>query len=129
MDQEKKQAVALMRYSAIAPLITGLSDDYESLTAFFNNASVKGVIHPDGTLKHYAPVRLKDGTVIIKKVALMLSFQQEGKIRANHASLMMTCRSRSDISNPTIRACPLLPSTDSFATTEALKTVRFQNQP
>lgn len=55
MNQEKKQAVALMRYSAIAPLITGLSDDYESLTAFFNNASVKGVIHPDGTIKHYAP--------------------------------------------------------------------------
>ena len=55
MDQEKQQAIALMRYSAIAPLITGLSDDYESLTAFFNNASVKGVIHPDGTVKHYAP--------------------------------------------------------------------------
>ena len=34
MDQEKKQAIALMRYSAIAPLITGLSDDYKSLTAF-----------------------------------------------------------------------------------------------
>ena len=44
-----------MRYSAIAPLITGLSDDYDSLTAFFNNASMKGVIHPDGTVKHYAP--------------------------------------------------------------------------
>ena len=55
MDQEKKHAIALMRYSAIAPLITGLSDDYESLTAFFNNASIKGVIHPDGTIKHYAP--------------------------------------------------------------------------
>ena len=55
MNQEKKQAIALMRYSAIAPLITGLSDDYKSLTAFFNNASVKGVIHPDGTVKHYAP--------------------------------------------------------------------------
>ena len=55
MNQEKKQAIALMRYSAIAPLITGLSDDFKSLTAFFNNASVKGVIHPDGTVKHYAP--------------------------------------------------------------------------
>ena len=55
MDQEKKHAVALMRYSAIAPLITGLSDDYESLTAFFNAASVKGVIHPDGSVKHYSP--------------------------------------------------------------------------
>ena len=55
MDQKKRQAVALMRYSAIAPLITGLSDDFKSLTAFFNNASIKGVTHPDGTVKHYAP--------------------------------------------------------------------------
>lgn len=55
MDQEKKQAIALMRYSAIAPLISGLSDDYNSLTAFFNNASIKGVLHPDGSVKHYAP--------------------------------------------------------------------------
>lgn len=55
MELEKKQAIALMRYSAIAPLITGLSDDYDSLTAFFNNASIKGVLHPDGTVKHYAP--------------------------------------------------------------------------
>ena len=30
MDQEKKNAIALMRYSVIAPLITGLSDDYDS---------------------------------------------------------------------------------------------------
>lgn len=59
MEQEKKQAVALMRYSAIAPLITGLSDDYESLTAFFNAVSVKGVIHPDGSLKHYAPATIE----------------------------------------------------------------------
>ena len=55
MELEKKQAIALMRYSAIAPLITGLSDDYDSLTAFFNNASIKGVLHPDGTVKHYEP--------------------------------------------------------------------------
>lgn len=48
-----------MRYSAIAPLITGLSDEYESLTAFFNAASVKGVIHPDGSLKHYAPATIE----------------------------------------------------------------------
>lgn len=59
MDQEKKHAIALMRYSAIAPLITGLSDDYDSLTAFFNAASVKGVIHPDGSIKHYAPATIE----------------------------------------------------------------------
>ena len=44
-----------MRYSVIAPLITGLSDDYDSLTAFFNTASAKGVILPSGKIKHYAP--------------------------------------------------------------------------
>lgn len=55
MDQNKKHEIALMRYSAIAPLITGLSDDYPSLEAFFRDASAKGCIHPDGTIKHYAP--------------------------------------------------------------------------
>lgn len=55
MKQERKQAIALMRYSAIAPLITGLSEEYPSLTAFFNAISFKGIIHPDGSLKHYAP--------------------------------------------------------------------------
>lgn len=55
MKQERKQAIALMRYSAIAPLITGLSEEYPSLTAFFDAVSFKGIIHPDGSLKHYAP--------------------------------------------------------------------------
>lgn len=55
MKQERKQAIALMRYSAIAPLITGLGEEYPSLTAFFNAVSFKGIIHPDGSLKHYAP--------------------------------------------------------------------------
>lgn len=55
MDQERRQSIALMRYSVIAPLITGLSDEYGSLEAFYRNASAKGVTHPDGTLKHYAP--------------------------------------------------------------------------
>lgn len=55
MDQEKRQSIALMRYSVIAPLITGLSDEYGSLEAFYRNAPAKGVTHPDGTLKHYAP--------------------------------------------------------------------------
>ena len=42
MEQEKKQAVALMRYSAIAPLITGTQEDYESLSAYFRTISAKG---------------------------------------------------------------------------------------
>lgn len=55
MEQEKMQAVALMRYSAIAPLITGLQEDYSSRDAFFRDASFKGVTAPDGSIKHYAP--------------------------------------------------------------------------
>lgn len=55
MDQEKRQDIALMRYSAIAPLITGLQDDYPSLEAFYRDASTKGVTAPDGTIRHYAP--------------------------------------------------------------------------
>lgn len=48
-----------MRYSVIAPLISGLSDDYTSLEAFFRDASAKGIVHPDGTVKHYAPGTIK----------------------------------------------------------------------
>lgn len=55
MNQQKQHDIALMRYSVIAPLITGLSDDYSSLEAFYRDASAKGVVHPDGSLKHYAP--------------------------------------------------------------------------
>ena len=59
MNQEKKQNLALMKYSAIAPLITGLSDDYTSLSAFYRDASAKGVLHPDGTIRHYAPATIE----------------------------------------------------------------------
>ena len=47
MEQEKKQAIALMRYSAIAPLIAGTQEDYESLSAYFRTVSAKGIKAPD----------------------------------------------------------------------------------
>ena len=59
MEQERKQEIALMRYSAIAPLVTGLDDDHPSLQAFFRDASQKGVRAPDGSLRHYAPKTLE----------------------------------------------------------------------
>ena len=59
MDKERKQDIALMRYSAIAPLITGLKEDYPSLKAFFRDVSAKGVTAPDGTLRHFAPVTIE----------------------------------------------------------------------
>lgn len=59
MNEEKKQKLALMKYSAIAPLIAGLSDEYTSLEAFYRHVSAKGVLHPDGTVKHYAPATIE----------------------------------------------------------------------
>lgn len=59
MELEKKQAVALMRYSAIAPLITGTQEDYESLSAYFRTASAKGIKAPDGSFRHNSPKTLE----------------------------------------------------------------------
>ena len=67
MEQEKKQAVALMRYSAIAPLITGTQEDYESLSAYFRTVSAKGIKAPDGSLRHYSPGTLEKWYLSYKK--------------------------------------------------------------
>ena len=55
MEQDKKHEVALLRYSVIAPLITGMQEDYPSLSAFFRDASLKGIAAPDGSVRKYAP--------------------------------------------------------------------------
>ncbi len=55
MDQEKQHNLALMKYQTIAPIVNGLPDEYASFEAFYRDASAKGVIHPDGAVKHYAP--------------------------------------------------------------------------
>ena len=55
MEQDKKHDIALMRYSVISPLITGLLEDFPSLDAFFRDASLKGVTAPDGSVRKYAP--------------------------------------------------------------------------
>lgn len=55
MEQQKRQDVALMRYSAISPVLTGLQEDYDSLAAYFQAVSQKGITAPDGKTRHYAP--------------------------------------------------------------------------
>ena len=55
MEQNQKHEIALMRYSVISPLISGLLEDYPSMDAFFRDASLKGVTAPDGSVKRYAP--------------------------------------------------------------------------
>lgn len=59
MDQKKQHDIALMRYSAISPIISGLLENYASLEAFYRDASTKGTITPDGTLKHFAPTTIE----------------------------------------------------------------------
>lgn len=59
MTQEQMHETALMRYSVIAPLISGLQDSFSSHAAFFRDASANGVTAPDGTIKHFAPTTIK----------------------------------------------------------------------
>ena len=59
MDKDKQQTIALMRYSAIAPLLAGIPEEYPSMSAYFRALSEKGIMHPDGQLRKYAPGTIK----------------------------------------------------------------------
>ena len=59
MKQEKQQEIALMRYRTIAPLITGLDENYPSKSAFYMEISAKGILGPDGKLHNYAPATIE----------------------------------------------------------------------
>lgn len=59
MDQDKKQQIALMRYSAIAPLVSGAQQEYPSLSAYFREVSARGVKAPNGEIRHYSPGTIK----------------------------------------------------------------------
>lgn len=59
MTQEQTHEIALMRYSVIAPLISGLQDSFSSNEAFYRDASARGVMAPDGIKKHFAPTTIK----------------------------------------------------------------------
>ncbi len=58
MEQDYRQAIALMRYSAIAPLIPGLPEGYRNLSDYFEKASRRGLLYPDGEFRYYAPKTL-----------------------------------------------------------------------
>ena len=55
MTQDEKRDVALMRYSAIAPLVTGTATDFKSNHAFFKEAATKTYITPSGMEKKFSP--------------------------------------------------------------------------
>ena len=48
MKEELKQGIALMRYAAIAPLITGLDEEYPSQSAFYEETAAKASLAPMG---------------------------------------------------------------------------------
>ena len=59
MTQEKQHDIALMRYSVISPIINGLPEEYSSLDAFYRDAAKKGVVSPDGTVKHFSAATIE----------------------------------------------------------------------
>lgn len=58
MDQKKQNDIALMRYTAIAPLVSGTDEEFQSHRAYYNDVSTKGIKDADGNLRHYAPATI-----------------------------------------------------------------------
>lgn len=54
MEQQKKHDIALMKYAAIAPVVSGLPAQRRSFSEYFREVSERGIPHPDGGLRHYA---------------------------------------------------------------------------
>lgn len=67
MDKDRQQAIALMRYSAIAPLISGVPEEYPSMSTYFRDLSEKGILHPSGQLRKYAPGTMKSWLLNYRK--------------------------------------------------------------
>ena len=109
MKQEQQQAIALMRYGAIAPLVTGLDDRYPSMQAYYEEVSAKGLTGPDGRNHHFAPSTIERWSLDYKKHGF------DSLIPAARAAAgwPRRARNRSVISNPTSRVCPPPQSTGS----------------
>ena len=67
MKPEDQQAIALARYAVIAPLVTGQLDEYQKVGDFYAAASRKGVMFPDGTLRHPAASTIQHWYLNYKK--------------------------------------------------------------
>lgn len=97
MDQDKRTAVALMRYSAIAPLITGTQDEYVSLRAYYRDAAARGIKDQDGQIRYYSPAQSRNGTLPTKMPDLTGFFLQDGRTAASAGRSMPILRKRSGI--------------------------------
>ena len=54
MDIDSKQNIALIRYSLIAPAVTGIRPKEQSLNAYFKEASGKLIQMPNGTYRSFS---------------------------------------------------------------------------
>ena len=66
MKPEKQQEIALMRYGAISPLITG-ADDIISHAEFFRSLSSAGIKDASGKTRHYHPDTIESWYLNYKK--------------------------------------------------------------
>lgn len=67
MKQEQQQAIALMRYAAISPVVTGLDEKYPSMQAYYDEVSAKGITGTDGRIHHFAPSTIERWYLDYKK--------------------------------------------------------------
>lgn len=65
MTQDEKHAVALMRYGAIAPLISGTKDDFQSLDDYYRERPQSLIRLRTAPQNIFPPLPSKDGTALI----------------------------------------------------------------
>ncbi|MFQ6822827.1 MAG: hypothetical protein ACLRTZ_16250 [Agathobacter sp.] len=94
MDQEKQHDIALMRYSVISPVISGLPETYSSLEAFYRDASKKEPLLLTAHSNTLHPPRLNDGTGTTVAVVLMHSFRRDASMKVSQGNLMTTFSNR-----------------------------------
>ncbi len=86
MTFDQKQAIALFRYSVIAPLETGSFDPGRSKNDFFRHAAAKTYIDPEGNPRRISPHTIKKWHRYYKKNGfeglMPQSRSDEGKSRA-----------------------------------------------
>ena len=109
MKQEQQQAIALMRYGAIAPLVTGLDDRYPSMQAYYDEVSAKGLVGPDGRLHHFAPSTIERWYLDYKKhgfdALIPAPRADAGKSRKLDGDIQEQIRSLKSNYPPHVRCC------------------------
>lgn len=95
MTQDEKHAVALMRYGAIAPLISGTKDDFQSLDDYYREAAEKSYPAPNGSTKHFSAASIERWYRSYLKTVLTHSCQKAVLTLAKAAAWMMNARNLS----------------------------------